>query len=55
MWLPYADMLSRLDTIPEHDRWMDGQTELLYQYRVSALLCQRVINTDKQSILDLQK
>jgi len=32
-------MLSRFDTIKQHDRRMDGWTEFPHQYRVSALLC----------------
>jgi len=35
----YDDMLSHFDTVPERDRQTDGRTELLHQYRASALRC----------------
>ena len=35
----WDDTLSRFDILSQCDRQMDGQTELQYQHRSSAILC----------------
>ena len=49
-WRNYDDMLSRFDRIPERDGQTDGQTELLYQYRVS--VCSRAIRSAYDWVTD---